>query len=31
MKFITENNQVLIVTNLPRASIDSLLADKDAN
>ena len=28
---ITENNQVFIVTNLPRASIDSLLADKDAN
>ena len=28
---ITENNQVFIVTNLPRASIDSLLASKDAN
>ena len=27
----SENNQVFIVTNLPRASIDSLLAVKDAN
>lgn len=27
----SENNQFFIVTNLPRASIDSLLADKDAN
>ena len=27
----TENNQVFIITNLPRASIDSLLAKTDAN
>lgn len=27
----TENNQVFIITNLPRASLDSLLAEKDAN
>ena len=25
--FKSENNQVFIITNLPRASIDSLLAD----
>lgn len=30
-KVTFENNQVTIVTNLPRASIDSLFADKDAN
>jgi len=30
-KAFAENNQVFIITNLPRASIDSLLADKDAN
>jgi hypothetical protein len=28
---ITENNQVFVVTRLPRASIDSLLAKPDAN
>jgi hypothetical protein len=28
--FKSENNQVFIVTNLPRAAIDELLADKDA-
>lgn len=28
--FKSENNQIFIVTRLPRASIDSLLADKDA-
>lgn len=28
---LTENNQVLIITNLPRASIVSLLAEQDAN
>ncbi len=28
--FNSENNQIFIVTRLPRASIDSLLADKDA-
>ena len=29
-KIISENNQVFIVTRLPRASIDELLAEKDA-
>lgn len=27
----SENNQVFLITNLPRASIDSLFAEKDAN
>lgn len=29
-KIVTENNQILIVTHLPRASIDALLAEKNA-